>query len=58
MLFLHNGFYTTTREDMIDRIRRACAAIPRKTLLRTVQHFQKRVNLCLEANGAMELIQL
>jgi len=30
---------------------RACAAIPRKTLLRIVQHFQKRVNLCLEANG-------
>jgi len=41
----------TTRADMKDRIRRACAAIPRETLLRTVQHFQRRLNLYLEANG-------
>ena len=41
----------TTRNDMMDRIRRACAAIPRAVLLSTVQHFQRRLNLCLQANG-------
>lgn len=41
----------TTEANMKDRIRRACAAIPRETLLRTVQHFQRRLHLCLEANG-------
>lgn len=41
----------TTREDMMERIRRACAAIPRETLLRTVSSFERRVNLCLQANG-------
>jgi len=46
--FLKDVVFTqrpTTREDMIDRICRACAAIPREILLRTVQHFQRRVNL-------------
>ncbi|EFN65104.1 hypothetical protein EAG_14253, partial [Camponotus floridanus] len=33
------------------RICRACAAIPRITLLNTVRHFQMRLNLCLQANG-------
>jgi len=42
---------TTTKEDMMERIRRACAAIPRDTLLSTVRNFQRRLNLCLEANG-------
>lgn len=41
----------TTRADMQDRIRRACAAIPRQTLLNTVRHFQRRLILCLQANG-------
>jgi len=41
----------TTREDMMDRIRRACAAIPRETLLRTVDSFERRLHLCLQANG-------
>lgn len=41
----------TTRQDFMDRIRRACAAIPRETLLRTVGHFQRRLRLCLDANG-------
>jgi len=41
----------TTEADMMDRIRRACAAICRETLLRTVQHFERRVNLCLQVNG-------
>lgn len=41
----------TTRADMQDRIRQACAAIPRLTLKNTVRHFQRRLTLCLEANG-------
>lgn len=41
----------TTRDNFMDRIRRACAAIPRATLLRTVDSFQNRLQLCLEANG-------
>lgn len=41
----------TTRADMQERIRRACAAIPRQILLNTVRHFQRRLNLCLQANG-------
>lgn len=41
----------TTKANMQDRIRRACAAIPRQTLLDTVRHFQRRLILCLEANG-------
>ena len=52
--FLKNVVFAerpTTREDMQDRITRACAAIPRQTLLRTVRNFQRRVNLCLQANG-------
>ncbi|XP_011873739.1 PREDICTED: uncharacterized protein LOC105565277 [Vollenhovia emeryi] len=40
-----------TREDMMQRIRRACAAISRDVLLKTVQQFEKRINLCLQANG-------
>lgn len=42
---------TTTKEDMMERIRRACATIPRDTLLSTVRNFERRLNLCLEANG-------
>ncbi|EZA59712.1 hypothetical protein X777_16511 [Ooceraea biroi] len=41
----------TTREDMIERIRMACRAIPRAVLLRTVEHFAKRIRLCIRANG-------
>jgi len=41
----------TTRADMRDRIRQACEAIPRATLLRTVQNFYRRVNLCQQAAG-------
>lgn len=41
----------TTRDDMMDRIRQACAAIPRETLLRTVQHFERRINRCQRADG-------
>lgn len=41
----------TTRADMIDRIRRACEAIPRNVLLSTVPHFQRRLNFCIQENG-------
>lgn len=36
---------------MRNRIRQACKAIPRATLLRTVQNFHRRVNLCQQAAG-------
>ncbi|EFN69399.1 hypothetical protein EAG_00081, partial [Camponotus floridanus] len=41
-----------TRDDMMERVRIACATIPRAVLLRTVRHFERRVNLCLQVNGA------
>ena len=40
-----------TREDMMERIRRACAAIPQNVLLSTVRHFLRRIQLCIETNG-------
>lgn len=52
--YLKNVVYAerpTTRDDMIVRIRQACRSIPRATLLRTVENFQRRLNLCLAANG-------
>jgi len=42
----------TTKEDMMERIRRTCASIPRHVLLSTVAHFLRRCQLCIEANGA------
>ncbi|OXU16400.1 hypothetical protein TSAR_007422 [Trichomalopsis sarcophagae] len=39
---------TTTREDMIHRIQTACENIPRAVLLRTVEHFQQRIELCIQ----------
>lgn len=41
----------TTREDMKDRIREACRAIPLAVLEATVRNFEKRVNLCIRENG-------
>ena len=41
----------TTREGLMERIRRACAVISRKTLLKTVNGFERRLRLCLQANG-------
>ena len=41
----------TTREDLMERIWRACAAISRETLLKTVDGFERRLRLCLQANG-------
>lgn len=42
----------TTRADMIHRIQMACSNIPRNTLLQTVQNFERRIQLCLDENGA------
>ena len=41
----------TTREDLMERIRRACAGISRETLFKTVDGFERRPRLCLQANG-------
>ena len=41
----------TTRQDLMELIHRACAAIPRATLLNNVHNFERRLNFCLEANG-------
>jgi len=41
----------TTRDNMMDRIRRVCENIPRQVLLNKVIHFQRRINLCIQANG-------
>ncbi|KYQ51099.1 hypothetical protein ALC60_09805, partial [Trachymyrmex zeteki] len=52
--YLKNVVYEqspTTRDDMMERIRTACAAIPKDVLLATVRHFLRRINLCIEANG-------
>ena len=40
----------TTREDLMERTRRASAAICRETLLKTVDGFERRLRLCLQAN--------
>lgn len=52
--FLKNAVYRerpTTKADMIERIRIACNSITRDTLLRTVTHFQRRIQLCQQVNG-------
>lgn len=41
----------TTRDDMKERIRAACN-IPRNVLLRTVRHFERRIQYCQQVNGA------
>jgi hypothetical protein len=41
----------TTRENMIERIRNACAEIQADTLLSCVQSFAKRINKCIEVEG-------
>ena len=40
----------TTREDLMERIRRACAAISQEILLKTVDGFES-LRLCLQVNG-------
>ena len=52
--YLKNVVYQeqpTDRENMKDRIRTACRAIPRQVLLNTVNEFQRRVAACLQVNG-------
>lgn len=52
--FLKNVVFAeepTTPDDMRQRIRDACAAIPRDVLLKTVTHFEKRLTVCTAANG-------
>lgn len=41
----------TTRENMIQRIRNACAKITPETLLSCVQSFEARINKCIEVEG-------
>lgn len=41
----------TTRENMIQRIREACAEIPQAILTSTIVNFSKRLNLCIQENG-------
>lgn len=40
----------TTREDLMERIRKPYAVIPRNILLFTLRHFS-RIDFCIEANG-------
>lgn len=52
--YLKNVVYrqqTTTRENMRERIINACANIPHQVLLQTIQHFHRRIQLCLQENG-------
>ncbi|OXU18325.1 hypothetical protein TSAR_009497 [Trichomalopsis sarcophagae] len=42
----------TTANDMRMRIQNACANIPRNVLIRTVEHFQQRLQLCLQVGEA------
>jgi hypothetical protein len=41
----------TTRENMIERIRNACAKIPAYKLLSCVHSFEMRINKCIEVEG-------
>lgn len=43
--------WLTATENNIDRIRRACTAIPMETLFRTVDSFKRCLHLCRQANG-------
>lgn len=52
--FLKNVVYAekpTTIQDMKNRIRTACAGIPREVLLNTINSLRKRIGLCIEQNG-------
>ncbi|EFN87283.1 hypothetical protein EAI_12588, partial [Harpegnathos saltator] len=43
----------TTRQDMMDRIRNACRAIPANVLLKLVESFEKRVRVCRAVDGGV-----
>ena len=52
--YIKNVFFAqrpTTKEDRMERIWRAFAAISQETLLKTVDGFERRLRLCLQANG-------
>jgi len=52
--YLKNIVYQTaptTAEDLKDRIRRACRSIPANVLRKTVDAFEKRLQLCIQQNG-------
>lgn len=52
--YLKNAVYAqrpTTRDNMMERIRIACAAIPRDVLLGTIRQFRVRLDLCIQQNG-------
>ena len=51
--YLKNTVYEQrpmTRDDTKERITKACAAIHRNLLFKTVDNFHKRVNLCIREN--------
>lgn len=53
--FLKDAVYRerpTTKANMIQKIQVACESIPRATLLGTVSNFHRRLQLCLQENGA------
>lgn len=41
----------TTKEDMIQRITNACGNIPRIVLLKSADEFERRIELCIQADG-------
>jgi len=41
----------TTRENMVERIRTACAEIPADMILSCVKSFEERINKCIEVEG-------
>lgn len=52
--YIKNRVYNnqpTTPEDMRHRIVNACENIPQAVLLATIQNFQNRLQLCIQANG-------
>jgi len=36
---------------MMERIRTACAAIPRRVLFKMVSQFRRQLHLCIQKNG-------
>jgi len=52
----NDGVYQTaptTRDDMMDRIRKACCAVTQQLLQGVMQNFKRRLTLCLENEGEL-----
>jgi len=51
--YLKNAVYAQrpTKDNMMERIHIACAAIPRDVLLKTIRQFRVRLDLCIQQNG-------